>query len=436
MESDLPESPTGSRFGWPKPARVEEFAKLLAQKPTATTRIVFLGKNTDLPIIRIPIDLPKYRLENGRTASSQSEYLARNKKAPRDLFSGDPELWTTQEAQHKLLLDLSRQSDLRQYFEDTRNIQVDPIILDENGFVVNGNRRLSTWRDLSYQNKKYEHFLYIDVAVLPHCPPSEIDLLEASLQIEKDIRADYSWHAEANMMLYKQQRGGLSVKQLEKIYKIKESNIEEILDMRRYADEYLKSRGQADLWSLVSDHEFAFRKLVQGRQKIKGIGSQEVFKQSAFVLIDNPSEAGGRLYDAIPAIADSLDVVKQRLTEAFAPEKPEADPALDELFGGGGDNTAGASDVALAEKIQKPENVDRARSLIVEVIESQKQLKRDSKTAGYLLGNCAKANALLKAAVQLGLRPDANLKGVESQLVEMELQIQKIRKHLAENATD
>ena len=171
--------------------------------------------------------------------------------------------------------------------------------------------------------------------------------------------------------------------------------------MRRYADEYLKSRGQADLWSLVSDHEFAFRKLVQGRQKIKGIGSQEVFKQSAFVLIDNPSEAGGRLYDAIPAIADSLDVVKQRLTEAFAPEKPEADPALDELFGGGGDNTAGASDVALAEKIQKPENVDRARSLIVEVIESQKQLKRDSKTAGYLLGNCAKANALLKAAVHL-----------------------------------
>ena len=80
--------------------------------------------------------------------------------------------------------------------------------------------------------------------------------------------------------------------------------------------------------------------------------------------------------------------------------------------------------------------MDRARSLIVEVIESQKQLKRDSKTAGYLLGNCAKANALLKAAVQLGLRPDANLKGVESQLVEMELQIQKIRKHLAENATD
>ena len=61
-ENVLPASPTGSRFGWPQPARIEEFKKLLASPTGATTRIVFQGNTVDIPIIRVPIELPKYRL--------------------------------------------------------------------------------------------------------------------------------------------------------------------------------------------------------------------------------------------------------------------------------------------------------------------------------------------------------------------------------------
>lgn len=128
--------PATSRFGWPKPARIEEFKKLLASPTGATFRIVFQGKTVDIPIIRVPIDLPKYRMANGRTTSLQAEYLARNPDAQPDLFSGDAELWDAQEVQHTLLLQLAKQSDLRRYFEDTSNKQVEPILLDENGFAV------------------------------------------------------------------------------------------------------------------------------------------------------------------------------------------------------------------------------------------------------------------------------------------------------------
>ncbi len=400
-ENALPANPTSSRFGWPKPARVEEFKNLLAKPTGATTRIVFQSKTVDIPIIRVPIELPKYRLTNGRTSSLQAEYLA-TKKARADLFSGDPELWDAQQAQHELLLKLGKQSNLQQFFEDTANQQVDAIVLDENGFVVNGNRRLSQWRELIFTDSaRYGHFRHIDVAVLPHCEEKEIDRLEATLQIAKDIRADYSWDSTANMMLAKQKRDGFSNKELGDLYDMKEGEVEKLLDMRTYADEYLRTRGKTDRWSLVSGQELAFEKLVSSRQKIAGVGSQEVFKQAAYTLIDNPDEAGGRLYEAIPAILESLGQVKEKLQQEFPVKAAPADPGLEQIFGGTpAPATADPIDIPLALEIQKPENTAKARKIIVDVIETQKQLKKDSKGANYLLECCAKAQAYLTAAVK------------------------------------
>lgn len=428
--------PATSRFGWPKPARIEEFKKLLASPTGATFRIVFQGRTVDIPIIRVPIELPKYRMANGRTISLQAEYLARNLDAQSDLFSGDAELWDAQEVQHMLLLQVAKQSDLRKYFEDTSNKQVEPILLDENGFAVNGNRRLSTWRDLCHADSaKYGHFLYIDIAVLPHCDEKEIDRLEATLQIEKDIKADYSWDAEANMMIAKQKRDGFSNKELADLYRMKESEVQILMDMRAYADEYLRGRGKPNLWSQVSYHEEAFKKIVSSRQRISGIGSQEVFKQAAFALIDNPDEAGGRLYDTIPAIVESLDQIKEKLQAEFE-VKPEVTAAsLEDMFGGAPPAAGESSlDIPLAKEIQKPESAEKARRIIVEVIESQRQLKKDSKSAGYLLDCCAKAQSALTAAVKDGLRPESKLSGVAKQLDQIQAQVEKIRTYLAEHA--
>lgn len=134
-DTQNPSAASSSRFGWPKPKRTEEFTNLLAKPSGATERVVFQGQTIDIPIIRVPIDLPKYRMVNGRTASLQAEYLAKNPKARADLFSGDPELWDAQEAQHNLLIQLTKQADLSGFFDDPANKQVNPILLDENGFV-------------------------------------------------------------------------------------------------------------------------------------------------------------------------------------------------------------------------------------------------------------------------------------------------------------
>ena len=427
---------TPSRFGWPKPKRTEEFTKLLAKPSGATERVVFQSKTIDIPIIRVPIDLPKYRLVNGRTASLQAEFLAKNPKARGDLFGGDPELWDAQEAQHNLLVHLSKQADLSGFFDEPTNQQVNPILLDENGFVVNGNRRLASWRELLHSDPgKYGHFQHIDIAVLPHCEEKEIDRLEARLQITKDIRADYSWDAQANMMLAKQKRDNFSNKELAELYDMKESEVQLLFDMRAYAEEFLKSRAKPNYWSLVSDSEFAFKKIVAARGKISSVGKQQVFKEAAFILIDKPEEAGSRLYEAIPAVLDSIDEVRAKLLEAFKVEPAKAAGGIDDLFGGV-PPTAGEDprDLPLAQEIQKPQNVDAARKIIVEVIESQKQLQKDAKSASYLLDCCARAQAALAAAVKEGLRPESKVEGVIKQLDAIKVQSDKIRTFVEQHA--
>lgn len=426
-------SATGSRFGWPKPARLAEFQQLRKAERLPTTRVVFQERSQDIPIIRVPIELPKYRLSNGRTVSLQVEHLAKNPQLRRDLFTGDAELWDAQETQHKLLLQLGRQSDLSQYFESTANTQVQPLLLDENGFVVNGNRRLSTWRQLlADDSEKYGHFRHIDVAVLPHCTEREIERLEATLQVERDIRADYNWDALANMLDAKIQEG-MSVQELAELYGMKRAEIQELLDARDYAVDYLFLRGKKDLWSEVSGNEHAFRRIVQNRSKVTGLAKQEVFKEAAFALIDDPSSVG-RLYEAIPALAAHIEQVSKALAQEFPLENPPLADDLEELFGGGLNEPGLGVEGGLVAVLQQPERMVRAREVIANVLEAQRQLKKDTKTAGYLLDTCAKANGLLAAAVKDGLRPETKRAGVELQLKEIESHVVKIKAFLAEHA--
>ncbi|MGC6399496.1 hypothetical protein ACNI3Q_02825 [Sphingomonas sp. FW199] len=433
-EMDLPDTPKGSRFGWPRPARLEEFEARLQIKGLATDRVVFQGLNQDLPIIRIPIDLPKYRLVNGRTASLQVEHLALNPDLRSDLFSGDPEMWDAQEAQHELLLKLGRLSDLDGYFEDAARKQVNPLLLDEAGFVVNGNRRLSMWRQLLHDDpEKYGHFEHIEVVVLPHATEKDINRLEAQLQIEKDIRADYSWDAQANMMLAKMERDNIKAEELCNLYKMKDTEFAQLLDMRAYADEYLRSRDKANRWSEVSGQEHTFQRLAQSRSKLTGVGRKEIFKEAAFALIDDPA-AVGRLYIAIPELAANLDKVVERLASEMDLDMTAPDDGLGDLFGDEKGDESDVQQTALIQALRNPDQRILARETIGEVLETERQVKKDVKKAGYLLDQCARANSFLTAAAKEGLRPESKITGVAKQLDEIEARAAAIRAYLVTRA--
>lgn len=434
----LPPPPRQFPYGWPLPDRREEFRKLATQPSRESHRVAdFKGETVSLPILRVPLNLPKYRISNGRTASAQQEWVATKHVQPDFFDNGDPELNDVQIAQHHILTGMVREEGLLAKFEDSANKQVDPIILDENGFVVNGNRRLCCWRLLYAKDPAaYGHFGHIDIVVLPHCDEQELDRLEAKLQIEKDIRSDYTWDAEANMMAQKQRLHGFTTPQLAQLYGKTKREIDDLLAMRELAAEYLRSRAKESAWSEVKGDRYAFQELLKAMSGTSSAGDRELVKQASFALIDDSGQAGERLYAVIPKVREHLAAVKESLTEAFPLPSPRTDATAEEAFGGPSTPSVVAParpELALVAEIKKDAaSVKRAREVVIETIRSQDEQGRERDAADFLFKTLKKANALLQNASGHGLRPESACVGIAAQIDSMREALKRIEVWLAE----
>lgn len=430
------------KFGWMRIAREEKLEELnKAGSDKTGPAIEYQGKVMHLPLFRVPIGLPKYRLQNGRTSSAQKEWLATHKDKQANLFEADPELREAQIEQHKLLLKL-RTKELENKFKNPAQQQTEPIILDSNGFVINGNTRLAYWRSLHYEAPEtYKHYAYIDAIILPKGDDKDIDRLEAKLQLEKDIRANYIWHAEAEMVKTRL-RHGLQPTEIAAIFGWKDSEIPRRVEMWDLGDEYLKSRGRQDMWSTIDSYDYAFGTLSDMMAKISGVDNKTLFKEMAFLLIDNRENVGssGSVHDAIKNLKEHFEKVKSNLEKQFKPAAPASETPTgegdnqEELFGPKKEETVNA--IPLATEISKEANSAAAVETIVETIDSERQLEKDIKNANYLMSCCTKAYGLLQGAVQSGLNPDAKLSGVDAQLKQIEVLVETIRKHLDSHAKD
>lgn len=404
-------------YGWALPKRQELFDKLKASA-TETERLVFQDKQQTLPIIRIPIEVPKYRILNGRTATLQQEWLATNPDKGDDFFAKDPESIEVQKAQHDLLLRLVNGAGLLDYFRSGK-LQEETIVLDTNGFVINGNRRLCAWRSLYYSDcKEYGHFANIDVIVLPPCDDKAIDKLEAKLQVERDIKDKYSWDAEALMMQIRKDLHKLTDRELADFYETREVDIKESLEMLEYASKYLEAKGKAKHWSLVSDKYHAFQQIVRSRKKLTAAGDIKLFEDGSFALLDDPT--GGRLYEYIPDWQKYLQKVKSKLLEEFEDQistDQNSDEELDDLFGASPDKNG--NEISLAEVISKDCNREKAAEIIKDAVESERSFEKDKNTANHVLKMLQKANADVQTAIS-SIRAESTTKGVQDQITAIE----------------
>lgn len=419
---------SANEFGWPLPKRKQHFDEVKGGA-TQHRQIDFMDTAFTLPVLRVPINLPKYRMLNGRTASAQQEWLAKHVDKPEDFFRQDPESDEVQRVQHELLGKLVSGAGLLTYFKQVENKQKEPIVLDCNGFVINGNRRLCAWRTLLKEDqKRYGHLAHIDVIVLPPGDDKAIDKLEGQLQVEPDIRDDYTWDSLANMMKIRQDLHGLDTQALGEFYKKKESEVKELLDMLDYAAVYLEKRCKPRQWSEVADKEFAFRQMVKKREQFGSAGEKRLFEEVAFVLIDDPE--GGRLYEAIPDAHKYFEIIRKGLLDVF-PVTAAAGEGLDILGGA----VVTSTDVPLAQEIGKDDDSRRkAAAIIRDLIELTKLLDKEKKSVDFLLTQLQKANGFIQNGITAGLRPESRREGVEPQLVAIEQGLARIRKWLTENA--
>lgn len=423
-------------FGASLLTRTSEIASKCASSKTLFPLEV-MGKYQRLKQITVRIGVPVYRMQNGRTRTFQKEYLATHPDVAADLFTLDPESVAAQKAQHTILQKLAEDEDLYKEFSGGTQ-QTEPIIVTSTGVVVNGNRRLCVWRTLFAKDpSEYKHFEYIEVAVLPEdCDEAEIRALEKRLQIQKTHRAEYKWHTRAAMMKEERENGAKDA-DLAKSYGLaSKKDVDIIISALEYAELYLQKIGKRDQWSLVDGDEFAFTTMVKERQKITDQGKKELFETVCFKLIET-KDYQGRLYSAIPEIAENLEEVAEELrskglipgiSTSQAGETTGNDITDDDLDLLGGEHTAVDPYSALATSIQAADV--KIGGVVKQVIDEQKSIKSEQKSAQYLVNTLVKVSKLLWNAEIAGLDESTATEGVRAQLDAIKERIAAIEKWL------
>jgi hypothetical protein len=425
---NMPEIP----LGWPLPKRRNYIAGLRITPSNHKQKLTFQNTEIMLQVYRVPIDLPKYRLANGRTQAAQEEYLATHTDCGADFFTRDGESEEAQHVQHLLLKELLKGSDpetnLIKFF--TSNKQDEPLILSDDGYVVNGNRRLCSFRELFYGDRvKFSHFSHVEAMVLPPCDVRDIDELEARLQIQPDIKQQYTWVAKACMLRMRQRQHGYSNETLASLCVMDPKDVGEALDMLAAADEYLKNRNKDKQYHLVQKKEYAFRQMQKARKKLKKPDERDLFTQVCYTLIDG-GEIDGRLYSLIPEVAVYLPKIAKELPEHMNVSEPvqeRSDTSYD-IFGS---QESGMSEVAQAVSVG--DNHLAVVEVVKDVIQTEKNNERQKKKAGVVLEELSKASAALLAAINC-ISAESKSTGVEDQIKSIEDSVRRLRKWLASHA--
>jgi len=250
---------------------IEDFAceikerKILTQPPD---KIVIdfrdeLKNNKPRDIYEVPIELLRYRKNNGRISSDVFDYEKNH--APLDE--------KTKEAQ-KIIRDFLARKDIEKTKDLKNQIlhkgQLEPAIITCDGFLINGNRRKMVMEILNNTSEHREKFKYMKVVILPGKgdeggPPTlyEIEKIENRYQLQSTGKAEYYGFDRAlsmrrkidlGMSLEEQLRDDPAYAQLpKKEFESEAKKIEEeYLKPLECVDRYLAHLGREGLYGTIS----------------------------------------------------------------------------------------------------------------------------------------------------------------------------------------
>lgn len=409
-------------LGWTYPKRKKLIEDLIKTPSSKTHGINFQGAFQYLKIYSIPSGLPKYRLNNGRTYAAQAEYLAKNSDLPADFFTKDPESDTAIKVQHDLLKYLIQDKGLLEYFKTHR--QEEPLVLTHEGFVLNGNRRLCAMRELLESDAKtYSHFEHVDVVILPPAEEKDIDELEARLQIHKDIKADYSWITFALMLKRRQEDHGYAADHLARLYEMKTSEINELVDMLSYAEAYLQERGWVGEYHRVEQAKYAFEQIRKKRSKFGIEQEKEVFEKISYSLLDNPE--GGRLYDLIPESANYLDKILDQIEDELEIPEPTEEATTEDLLGGKSPDES-RNYLGIINVFREEKHREAVRAIVIDVVKGEQLKEKEKKRKNFVLNQIKKANAALTDAAN-AIGSGTPKTGINEQIEAIDTSLDRLR---------
>ena len=233
------------------------------------------GKREDLQVYRIPINLLRYNIRNGRFAAEYRDFVS---KKGREL---DPNKKSDALEIRKLLLNIKPEA-TRVLEDDLKRIgQLDPGVMTFDGFVVNGNRSMAVFERLQEQTGE-SRWSFLEMAILPKAV-TEQDLwrIEANLQFSKDERLEYG---PINQLLKFRDgiKAGLTTKQIAaSMYgDFSEKDIKTDLERLELIEtylEYIGKKGNYKAAERIHEHFIDIQKVL-AKQKKNGTDPLELQK--------------------------------------------------------------------------------------------------------------------------------------------------------------
>lgn len=289
------------------------------QTPIRHEPYTFRSKPTLLPVVRIPNEYLVYRMNNGRTRLKQAEYTVKHSLPP-DYFLKSEEDASAQQLQHKILLELARDSRGPIYQELAyKASQTESLLVTSTGVVVNGNRRLAAMRHLLANDSTgaFAAFNHLDVAILPpEATLEDIEEIESELQEIPETKLEYDWISRRLKLRYRRDVLKMSAEKLVKMYRFKsKEDINRELQQLELAEDYLERYAKRPgEYELVEQSEEVIRQLqaaIDGRTPEMA----EMGRLIAFPLIKEARELGTRAYEFRYAFgADAEEVLNRYAT--------------------------------------------------------------------------------------------------------------------------
>lgn len=302
-----------------------------------TYKIPWRGKSLYLPIFRLDINYLMYSLKNFRTNRQQIEYQENHKEHP-NIF-GDPESRIGQEAQFEILSRMLDESG-KDIIQDLKSRgQEDPAIITYDGFIINGNRRISAMKKMG--NK------YADCVILSeNASRGDLYDIEQELQLSQDFKQEYHWINELMSIDYGLRELNTSVEVMAKRLRIDQKDVIIRRDRKFLIDKFLEWKNMPNRYDygMLDDTEQAFTDLEKflRNTKFNSLQKQEV-QLAVFNLIEKrPDE--GRLYSHINNLFSNFEEIHEILVtdlenQAVAgssqknPVSSSGDSLLDNLAG-------------------------------------------------------------------------------------------------------
>lgn len=387
----------------PKHERETQIAAACLKPESYSAFHDYQNVSQQLPVVRFPIELPIYRMANGRTRTAQLQYI-RSHDTPADFFTAGQENQESQQAQHDILDRFSREgttsiSPIAEVLAEGR--QTDPILITAAGVVVNGNRRLAAMREHYTSGEpgtqSYSHVL---CQVLPATiTDKEIKEIEVKLQMQPETKLPYTWVNEA-LTIKDLMQSGFTRDEIARDMRKSSKEVDSALQALSHAEIYLKDwkRTPEDYALVESDAKQIFGDMAK-QLKDKTGEDLELSRRIAFTIQDNSKKLGNRAYafnfsfgkksaDVAEALAARMNV------DMTAPQTGDAQPD-DGLDIDLGDDTEATSYKPLIDLFDDVARRDEVASELIAVCESISSADQDEKRGQAALKAVRDANTKL-----------------------------------------